>query len=368
MVTDTAMVRKAGKVYAFGPVVRELDVFLDLFEKVEWIGFDRQDMLNDPVMLPVPEEVRCILLPRSGGNSMVHKVGVMAHTPLMLWTIFQRTLRHQVIHTRAPSSPAFLALVLSFFLRNKTWWHKYAGNWGQEKPPFFFGFQRACLKMAFWSKVTINGRWPGQPAHCLSFENPCLEEAERVAGAQVIARKRYNGPLSLCFVGHLNAAKGADKLIDLISRLPSDRIAAMHIVGDGPLRAQFESLVHRLPFPLVLHGYASRAQVGEVMSECHLLLLPSQSEGFAKVIAEGANYGCVPVVSDVSATSQYVRHGVSGFLLSPDRIAQGYLHEDLQVALQFSDLKSVAMEAHRMAGAFTFERYRERIQKDILPL
>ena len=367
MVTDTAMVCKDDKVYAFGPVVRELDVFLELFGTVRWIGFDRPDLCDDPVMLPVPEAVQCILLQRSGGDSLLKKGGVLARVPWMGWQILRQVVRHEAIHTRAPSSPAFIAALLSFFFRKKIWWHKYAGNWGQEGPPFFYGLQRAWLKKATWGKATINGRWPEQPAHCLSFDNPCLSEEERSAGRKVLESKSFDGPLNICFTGHLSIPKGANYLLDALP-LWSGRglLGAVHIVGDGPLRTKFEQIADQLDYPLILHGYLPGREVAKVMAACHLQVLPSRSEGFPKVIAEGANYGCVPVVSDISAIGQTVQHGVHGFLLSPDRIQAGYLAEDTAAILRAPNLAELAWAAYQLAERFTFERYKERIQREIL--
>lgn len=367
MVTDTAMVRKEDKIYAFGPVVRELDVFSELFEGIEWIGFDRPDLYDDPVMLPVPDSVHCVLLTRSGGDTLLKKLGVVMQTPSMLWHIFKRVRLHEVIHSRAPSTPAFLALIVSFFFQKKVWWHKYAGNWGQINPPFFFGFQRGFMKFASWSKVTINGRWPGQAAHCLSFENPCIEEEERRIGAEVIGQKNYDGVLQICFVGRLEVAKGIDRLMDALDTLADkNKIAGLHLIGDGPLRSFCEAKAGQLPFETHLHGFQSRAAVGRIMASCHILVLPSLAEGFPKVVAEGANYGCVPVVSDISSISQYIQQGVNGFLLSPERLEQGLLSVDLQLILTHPNLKSMALAAYQMAGSFTFERYRKRIQEEIL--
>ena len=366
MVTDTAMVRKDGRIYAFGPVVRELDVFLELFESVKWIGFDRPDLHDDLIMIPVPEEVECIPLPRSGGTGLLKKLGVLIRIPLMTVHIIRCMLRHEVIHTRAPSNPAFIAALLSFFFRNKTWWHKYAGNWVEEKPPIVYGMQRHLLKRLFWSKVTINGRWLGQPEHCLSFENPCLDEGERKRGAVAIRQKNYEAPLELCFVGALTAAKGVDKLLEAISHLPKERIACLHLVGDGPLRKACEEKAETAPFPLKVHGLLNREQVGSIMEVCHLVILPSQSEGFPKVIAEGANYGCVPVVSDVSALGQYIIPAENGFLLSPARLEQGKLADDLRDILAGSNLKKQAIAAYDMASDFTFNHYNDRIRQEIL--
>ena len=46
--------------------------------------------------------------------------------------------------------------------------------------------------------------------------------------------------------------------------------------------------------------------------KCQILILPSYSEGFPKVIPESAAYGCVSIVSDVGSIKHYVKkdHGI----------------------------------------------------------
>src|SRR5690606_41947831 len=56
-------------------------------------------------------------------------------------------------------------------------WIKYAGNWKQKDAPVAYRFQTWLLERQS-RPVTINGRWPNQPKHCLSYENPCLTKQE----------------------------------------------------------------------------------------------------------------------------------------------------------------------------------------------
>ena len=104
------------------------------------------------------------------------------------------------------------------------------------------------------------------------------------------------------------------------------------------------------------------------MSLCHIIVLPSKAEGFPKVIAEAANYGCVPVVSDISALGQYICEGINGFLIPPKRLYEGKLIEDLVAILKRKDLDKVAQASYEMADDFTFEKYIFRIKKEILGL
>ena len=43
VISDTGMYLKDGKVYAFGPVVKELEEILSLFDTITWIGFNQPE-------------------------------------------------------------------------------------------------------------------------------------------------------------------------------------------------------------------------------------------------------------------------------------------------------------------------------------
>ncbi len=366
MVTDTAMVRKNGKIYAFGPVVRELDIFLALFESVKWIGFNRPELHDNPALIPVPDAVKCVLLKRSGGDGLIKKLGVLTQIPVMLWRILKSIVNHEVIHTRAPSSPAFIAAVLSFFFKKKIWWHKYAGNWAQENPPFFYGIQRKWLQMASWSKVTINGRWPGQPSHCISFENPCLNEEEQAAGSIAIAHKTYDPPYECCFVGRLEDAKGVGRILEAMKEFSPREIKTLHLVGDGPNRALYEEAAAKLSVDVIFHGFLDRDSINSLYASCHFLLLPSASEGFPKVLAEAMNYGCIPVSSNVSSIPHYIIHKKSGFLWDPGGDRFSVFFQSLINNLSERTLLEMPENGRKVSEAFTYLHYGDRINAEIL--
>ncbi len=98
----------------------------------------------------------------------------------------------------------------------------------------------------------------------------------------------------------------------------------------------------------------------------HVLLLPSDSEGFPKVVAEGANYGCIPIVSDISCLSQYVKNNVNGYVMS-SLDTEGLLYSVRRlISLSGDDIKQMAQAAFEMSEHFTYDYYNIRITRDIL--
>ena len=58
------------------------------------------------------------------------------------------------------------------------------------------------------------------------------------------------------------------------------------------------------------------AEIHKILSEAHVIVLPSYREGFPKVIMEGSASGCVAIVSNVPGCSDAVVNGRTGFTVA----------------------------------------------------
>src|SRR5690606_10301011 len=121
------------------------------------------------------ENINFVPLTPLGGKGYAAKLKIILNIPKII-RVVQKTLQKvDVFQLRTPTGiGVFLIPYLTLF-SNKAGWYKYAGNWNQKNPPFGYAVQRWMLKNQT-RKVTINGTWPKQPKHCLTFENPCLTE------------------------------------------------------------------------------------------------------------------------------------------------------------------------------------------------
>lgn len=77
------------------------------------------------------------------------------------------------------------------------------------------------------------------------------------------------------------------------------------------------------------------------------------------------NFGCIPIVSNVSSIGQYVSKE-NGFIL--DSVTSQNFNSILNktVTIQEAILQEKARKGYLVAQNFTFERYRIRIYSDIL--
>src|SRR5690606_25125302 len=143
-------------------------------------------------------------------------------------------------------------------------------------------------------------------------------------------------------------------------------IGEIHLVGDGPERENLAVIARKNDLKVIFHGFLPRESVFEILKKGHVLVLPSASEGFPKVVAEAWNFGCIPVVTRVSAVDQYVKDGITGFLIDPDDRSVEGIHNKLLTVFQRHDLQMIAARGRELVGKFTYDYYRDRLLKEIL--
>jgi len=102
--------------------------------------------------------------------------------------------------------------------------------------------------------------------------------------------------LAICFVGELSLRKGADILLEIISKSPKH--FTYQIAGDGPLKPQFAALKS----PQVKYlGFLQKTDVEKVLETSDLLLMPSRAESFSLATLEALSHGMSVICStDIS--------------------------------------------------------------------
>ena len=215
--------------------------------------------------------------------------------------------------------------------------------------------------------MTINGKWYNQPEQCITFENPCLTKKYRLEGKEISNKKTYTAPFTYCFAGRLEDEKGVRRIIEAFKFLKEkDKVKEVHLIGHGINMNVYRALALDSGIKFNFHGFLKFDQVFEIFKKSHFFLLPSSaSEGFPKVIAEAINFGCIPIVSNVSSIGQYIRDGKNGFITNPNT------SENLKQVIEFihelkaEDLKLIRSEED-LINLFTYTYYIERIQNEII--
>lgn len=351
----------------YEPTLREIEAISYRFSMVTWYGYLSSDKNPGYARVPSISDIRLGSLPVvRGGNNWWSKLKIVPQLPWMALLIARQIKKFDVIHSRGPSVPALVCIVLSLFFRKKRFWHKYAGNWMQPSPPLMYGVQKKLLLRAPHTRVTINGHWPGQPNHVLSFENPCFTSAEWQFASAIAGTKSFQGHLTVCYAGLIAESKGVVNMMKAFRRclLLSKRVSRIIIAGSGPSLDVVKTFSQNLDIPVEFPGYLKRDALNEVYTQSHVLLLPSASEGFPKVVAEAASFGCIPVVTDVSSIGQYLIDEENGYLLKNNEVDT--IVDTLDKLLTCDKLAQISTNAVAMSAAFTYERFRKRIQELVL--
>lgn len=366
IVSDTPLCYYNDNWYGFNAVVKEIECIEEMFDEIVWLGAISNDLKGSPILIKINvEKVKIVPLKLIGGKTIFSKLKALLSYPFFIFLIIKNIWNSEVIHTRLPSHPAIIAVVLSFIFRKKIWWNKFAGSWNSSTLPFFYRVQKNILILAKHTKVTINGFWFKQPNHCLSFENPCLYEEQIQNGLIFAQNKEFISPYVFVFVGRLDEAKGMSDCINSLKGIPFEKIEKVHFVGDSDLIEDYKKLASFLGSKVTFHGFLESDKVHSLLVESHFLLLPSKSEGFPKVIAEAACYGTIPVVSNVGSITHYIN------------IKNGFLWE-LESSINYSEvllkavttdeikLKEMSKAIVSLAENFTFSQYKNNLMKKVL--
>ena len=131
------------------------------------------------------------------------------------------------------------------------------------------------------------------------------------------------GPPTLLFVGKLRHYKGLDVLLRAMSDLPEARLV---IVGDGPLRTEWEALAGQLGLAARVSflGEVDDARLPAIYRQAHVFVLPSvnRAEAFGTVLLEAMASGLPCVTSELgTGTSWVVQDGQTGLVVAPQNVA-----------------------------------------------
>lgn len=143
---------------------------------------------------------------------------------------------------------------------------------------------------------------------------------ENQAPQQSIRIKKPDDVLKVLFLGAIGPRKGVFDLLDAIRQnrdLVQGRLQ-MVIGGNGETE-QLEQYLkeHRLEDLVSFEGWVVGDHKARLLTDCHLFVLPSYSEGVPIAILEAMSYGLPILSTPVGGTAEVVLEGQNGFLVKP---------------------------------------------------
>lgn len=347
----------------WGSTVRELDYLATRCDELVHLAILHPGEPPGSSLPYTAKNIRLVLLPPAGGPRPADKAGIILRTPAYLGEIRRQIQVADVVQVRCPANISMLALLaLIVSPKPRYRWFKYAGNWQPATggDALSYRLQRWLLAKN-WMRglVTVNGRWPNQPAHIYSLDNPCLAQTEIEQAQRSAANKRLDQPFGFLFVGRAERAKGLDDALYIMAGLKEHRLAYhFDVVGGGPEQGYFENLADQLGVAgqSCFHGFLSRDALPPLYTRAHFLLHPSHSEGWPKVISEAMAYGVVPLASAISSIPQTLADIGSGVAVAEANIER-YIAAILDYQARPERWLEQAQRGRQAAGRFTYEAY-----------
>lgn len=361
-----------GFLLGWAPTVNEINFLSSYWEEIVHIAcFNHTTDTPQGFAKYTSEKIRLVKLPYFSDIRSKDAIMVISNAVNLIYLLEKEIVPGCDIQLRLPTGFSFvflpyLALRNFFKKRNFVLWAKYGGNWIETNTSVTFKAQRLAIKWQFGIPIsTINGRWLGQRSNLISFENPCLYQNDIELGFRALQNKNWGGSINFIFIGRLEIHKGINLLISAIEKYNFRSDVVFHIIGDGPLINQFKDLSRKYLTKIHVYGFVSQREIHNILIQSHFLILPSLSEGFPKVVAEGACFGCIPIVSNISCINQYIT-SENGFLLNEPSVNEILEKFGLIENLNNRVLKMMSTNVHLIAHKFTYEAYYDRLSKYIL--
>lgn len=125
----------------------------------------------------------------------------------------------------------------------------------------------------------------------------------------------------LITVCRLVPAKGIDILLHACAKLKEKgHPFVLHIIGDGPIREELETLARELGLydDIIFYGYMLHPE--EFMPFFDVFVLPSRAEAFGSVFAEAALCQLALIGAAVGGVPEQITNGVNGLLIQPEDV------------------------------------------------
>ncbi|KPQ08642.1 MAG: Glycosyltransferase [Algoriphagus marincola HL-49] len=360
-----------GSYYAYGPYVREMNLWFKYVDKVIIVAPLNKEIDPDPIDLPYEhDQVMFFPVPEFSTQSVKNIFSTLFHLPGIFWTVITAMRSADHIHLRCPGNMGLIGALAQFFFRNKNKTAKYAGNWDRSSDqPYSYRLQQKIISSPFLApkmRVLVYGEWPNETENIVPFFTATYSERDIIplSNKEINLKKEIN----LIYVGGLYDGKqpliSAKVLLQLIKK---GYAVKLDYFGEGPERKSIEEFRdgNGLENSLFLHGNVKADQVKKAFQEAHFLIFISKSEGWPKVVAESMFWGCLPVTTAVSCVPQMLDFGNRGELVNGhvDEIAERVEHLILAPDLYLQKSQKAAV----WSRSYTLERFESEIRSLIYP-
>ncbi len=131
-------------------------------------------------------------------------------------------------------------------------------------------------------------------------------------------RKMNDTEVNILFIGELTKIKGIDILLESFKIASNQSINLfLKIIGEGPMHAYCKEFIYNNNLNIKLLGRLNHDKTMEEISFSDIIVLPSRTESFGRVILEAFEFEKPVIATDVGGIPELLKNGENGVLVNP---------------------------------------------------
>ncbi|WP_333875290.1 glycosyltransferase family 4 protein [Flavobacterium sp.] len=318
IITHVIHGKESGHYFGYEPYVREMNLWLKFVSDVTIVAPLENIQRNSIHDFYQHHAIHFTAVPAFHFITPGSRLKALWQLPKIMVTLYKAMAQADHIHLRCPGNMGLLGCLVQLFFPSKPKTAKYAGNWDPNaRQPLSYRLQKWILSNPFLTKnmqVLVYGEWENSTQNIKPFFTASYFEKDK----EPISPKSLTGKLRFLFVGTLSNGKQPLYAVRLVESLQKKGYeVSLEVYGEGAERNQLEAYIaaNNLENVVFLKGNQNQQTLKEAYQKSHFVILPSLSEGWPKVIAEGMFWGCLPIASKVSCVPFMLDYGNRGIIL-----------------------------------------------------
>ena len=364
IITQVPHILEQNHYFAYAPYVREMNIWTKQCTNVIIVAPESRSR-KTPIDLKYEDQnIEFVSVREFDVLNLKGICNTVFKVPGICWSIYAAMRKADHIHLRCPGNMGLLGCIIQILFPNTIKTAKYAGNWDtKSSQPLSYKLQKWILSNTFITRnmqVLVYGQWAGSTKNVKPFFTATYYEVDK----SPIIPKDLKQQIRFIFVGALVSGKNPMYAIQLIEALNKvGHNVVLDLYGEGAERNELERYIDqkKLEDIILLKGNQTLEMVKIAYKQSHFFILPSESEGWSKAVAEGMFWGCVPVATKVSCVPYMLDYGNRGIVLEMN------LEKDvsqIEVLLQnATDYKSRSEKASDWSRKYTMDVFEEEIKK-----
>lgn len=365
IITHVVHTKNDNKYFGYSPYVREMNIWLKYVDELVIVApLSSKKEITEIDDFYSFENVDFKQIPDFNITTLLNVMGAIYKFPVILWRIFWVMKQSDHIHLRCPGNVGLIGCLVQMFFPKKIKTAKYAGNWDPKSiQPFTYRLQKWILHNTFLTRnmqVLVYGEWDEMSHNIKPFFTASYFEKDKIP----LKTLNFKELIKFVFVGTLSTGKDPHYAIEIVEGLfEKGYNVSLDLFGDGMERKKMEDYIESRGIGkyISLKGNQNQKTLVYAYQNSHFVILPSKSEGWPKVLAEGMFWGSVPIATSVSCVPFMLGYGERGILLKKELKLDIYQLEDIINCMENFNLKRE--RASEWSRKYTLNVFEDQIEK-----